>query len=255
MKKLLTGLAMTAAVTSITQADMLRVEMGGGVWQNEFSGTIISKELTSTPLTTDLLNYGEESKPYLWVFIKHPVPILPNVRLEYASVDYSGTSTQSFNYKGQTYQANSQTSTVLDQYDIILYYNILDNLAWTTLDLGLDVKVIESSFKGSDSLTSNSVNVSETLPVPMLYARGRVEVPGTGIGLEGLAKYSGYKSSKVLDYTLKADYTLVDILPVDVGLEVGYRHETLDIDGSDFSIDTSADVEIDGIFAGAVIRF
>jgi len=183
------------------------------------------------------------------------VPILPNLRLEYAAVDFSGTSTRDFDYKGVTYTPNAKTDLTLDQFDIIMYYNLLDNTAWMTLDIGLDVKVVQAEFNAVQSSGLNGVTEKETLPLPMAYGRARVEIPGTDIGLEGNVKYTAYKDSKVTDYAIKADYTLVDILPVDVGLEVGYRFQQFDIDGADFSIDTSLDVEIDGVFAGATIRF
>ncbi len=254
MSKILSGLLLAGLMGASAQADVVRVEMGAGAWQNELSGTITS----GTPAVTEdfsALNYDEETKGYAWVYIKHPVPILPNLRLEYAAVDFAGTSTQSFDYQGTTYSANAKTDLTLNQFDIIMYYNLLDNTAWMTLDLGLDVKVVEAEFNAAQNTGLNAVQEKETLPLPMLYTRARVEIPGTDIGLEGNVKYSAYKESKVMDYAIKADYTLVDILPVDVGLEVGYRFQQFDIDGTDFDIDTSLDVEIDGVFAGAVIRF
>jgi outer membrane protein len=258
MSKILSGLLLAGLIGASAQADVVRVEMGAGAWQNELSGTITS----GTPAVTEdfsALNYEEETKGYAWVYIKHPVPILPNLRLEYAAVDFAGTSTQSFDYKGSTYQANAKSDLTLDQFDIIMYYNILDNTAWMTLDLGLDVKVVQAEFNavGLEDITNNplSFNEKETLPLPMGYARARVEIPGTDIGLEGNVKYMAYKESKVMDYAIKADYTLVDILPVDVGLEVGYRFQQFDIDGTDFDIDTSLDVEIDGVFVGATVKF
>ena len=123
------------------------------------------------------------------------------------------------------------------------------------MDLGLDVKVVDFEFNAVQDTGLNPVSESETVPLPMAYGRLRFEIPGVDIGLEGNIKYVSYKDSKMMDYALKADYTLVDILPVDVGLEVGYRFQQVDIDGEDFSVDTSLDVEIDGVFAGAVIRF
>ncbi len=254
MSKILSGLLLAGLMGASAQADVVRVEMGAGAWQNELSGTITS----GTPAVTEdfsALNYDEETKGYAWVYIKHPVPILPNLRLEYAAVDFAGTSTQSFDYQGTTYSANAKTDLTLNQFDIIMYYNLLDNTAWMTLDLGLDVKVVEAEFNAAQNTGLNAVQEKETLPLPMLYTRARVEIPGTDIGLEGNVKYTAYKESKVMDYVIKADYTLVDILPVDVGLEVGYRFQQFDIDGTDFDIDTSLDVEIDGVFAGAVIRF
>ncbi len=252
MNKILSGLLLAGIIGASAQADLLRVEAGAGVWNNEFSGEI-SSIVSPDPITQDVLGFDSESKGYAWVYIKHPVPVLPNLRLEYAAVDYSGTSTSSFTYEGDTYALNTKSDLTLDQIDVIMYYNLLDNTAWITLDVGLDVKVIDFAFNAASG--GNRVNVSETLPLPMAYARGRVEIPGTDIGLEGNIKYVSYKNSKVMDYALKADYTLVDILPVDVGLEVGYRFQKFEIDGSDFSFDTAANIEVDGIFAGATIRF
>lgn len=257
MSKLLSGFLLAGLLGLSAQADVLRVEMGGGVWQNEISGTITSTDTTgliTQTFDTDLLNYDKESKGYAWVFIKHPIPVLPNLRLEYAAVDFSGTSTQSFVYQGVTYAANTTSDLTMDQFDIIMYYNLLDNTAWTTLDVGLDVKIIKSEFNAQDSVSNIEVHETETLPVPMAYGRLRFELP-FDIGVEGIGKYTAYKDSKVIDYVIKADYTLTDILPVDVGFEVGYRFEKFDIDGDDFDIDTSGDLEVDGIFAGAVIRF
>lgn len=258
MNKILSGLLTAGLLATFAQADVIRAEMGAGVWQNEFSGNIASANAAGNVITTfdtALLGYKKETKPYVWINFKHPVPALPNLRLEYTSLDYSGTSTQSFTYKGVTYNASASSKLTLDQYDLIMYYNILDNTMWATLDVGLDIKLIESEFSAVDNIGGNSVYVKETLPVPMGYARIRAEIPGTDIGIEGDMKYSAYKNSKIMDYRVKLDYTVVDFFPVDVGLELGYRFEGVDIDGNDFSIDTTADVEIDGIFFGAFIKF
>ena len=252
MNKVLSGLLLAGLLGASAQADVLRVEMGAGAWQNEFSGTVTSV-VSPDPITADKLGYDKETKGYAWVYIKHPVPVLPNLRLEYAAVDFSGTSTDSFTYKGDPYAVNTKSDLTLDQIDVIMYYNILDNTAWTTLDLGLDVKVVDFAFNASSGV--NTIAQNETLPIPMAYGRLRFEIPGVDLAIEGIAKYTAYKDSKVSDYSIKADYTLVDILPVDVGLEVGYRFQQFDIDGTDFSTETTVDIEIDGIFAGAVIRF
>ncbi len=252
MSKVLSGLLLVGILGASAQADILRVEMGAGVWNNEFSGTVTSTTLPD-PITADVLGYDKESKGYAWLNIKHPVPVLPNLRLEYAAVDFSGTSTASFTYKGDTYAVNTKSDLTLDQIDVIMYYNILDNTAWTTLDIGLDVKVVDLAFNASS--LGNTIAEDETLPLPMAYGRLRFEIPGVDLGIEGNAKYTAYKNSKVTDYAIKADYTLVDVLPVDVGLEVGYRFQQFDIDGTDFSTETTADFEIDGVFAGATIKF
>jgi len=264
MSKLLSGFLLAGLLGLSAQADLLRVEMGGGVWESDLSkGTITSKDLIGTgfdTFNTDDLAYDKEKNLYLWMFIKHPIPILPNLRLEYANIDFSGTTTRDIVYEGITYNGNAKTDTTLEQFDAILYYNILDNTLWTTLDIGLDIKIVQSEFNVNGTTTVGGLttavtsNNKETLPIPMAYARVRFDLP-FGLGIEGIGKYVKYKESTVADYLIKADYTLEDVLPIDIGFEVGYRFEKFDVDGDDFDMDTSADIEIDGVFAGAVIRF
>jgi len=238
------------------QADFIRVEAGGGLWNNEIAGT--AQYDGSTAFDASTLGYSDESKAYLWAFIKHPIPIVPNLRVEYAKIDYSGSATGDYYWDGNTYPAGSTSTTELSQLDAILYYNILDNTAWITLDLGLDIKYIDASLTGQSTVsgTTQSYDTSDTIVLPLAYGRARFEIPMIDIGIEGEAKYITYKDSSLLDYSIKADYTLVNVLPFDVGLEVGYRFEKLDLDSNDIgSLNSTLDLEIDGLFAGAVVRF
>lgn len=254
MKKVLTAAVLSVLLGLSAHADFIRVEAGGGIWSNELSGTVQYDGATAFDASS--LGYSDESKAYLWMFIKHPIPIVPNLRLEYAKIDYSGTATDSFEWGGNTYTADSTSATELSQIDAILYYNILDNTAWITVDLGLDIKYIDASIKGASVGNTQSFDESDEIMLPLAYGRARFEIPMTDIGIEGEAKYVAYQDSSMLDYSVKVDYTLVNILPIDVGLEVGYRFQKLDLDSGDIGgLDSSLDIEIDGLFAGAVLRF
>ena len=259
MKKIV---LMVILLSVISVADLLRVEMGGGVWQNEISGHLQYEDMNM--FSTDSLGYSDESRGYLWLFIKHPIPILPNIRFEYTDVKFSGASTESIEYGGFSFAAGTQSTSSVKQYDAILYYNFLDNTVWVTLDLGLDLKYMETAFNVSGTATPldaigselQVIDESTSLLIPLAYGRMRFEVPGTGIGFEGNAKYIKYGDSSMLDYQIKADYTLIDVLPIDIGLEVGYRFENIDFQIDDFSsLNTAINADIDGIFAGAVLRF
>jgi len=261
MSKILSGMLLAGLLATASQADLLRVEMGGGAWSNEISGPIQYKNLAQ--YNADNLGYSTETKPYLWLNVKHPIPILPNLRLEYADVSFSGNSTQPFEYDGRRFDAFTYSETTMTQIDTILYYNLLDRTAWITLDVGLDVKYMDASFKANGEATLivggptfyQSVDESEKLVLPLLYTRLRVDLP-LDIGIEGSAKYLKYKDSKMSDLSIKADYTLVDVLPFDVGLEVGYRFENINLNQDDFdSIDVDVDLDIKGVFAGAVVKF
>jgi len=255
MSKFLSGLLLTGLLASVSQADFVRVEMGAGMWNQSVTGDI--QYTGETAFTTDTLNYGSEGKSYLWAYIKHPVPIIPNLRLEYAAVEFEGTTTQNFTYNGKNFSGSSVSTLTMDQFDAILYYNILDNTAWTTIDLGLDVKSMKGEFKAVSTPSGVNITESQSLVLPMLYGRGRVEIPGTDIGFEAEVKYLGYQESKVMDASIKVDYTLVDMIPfVDLGIEAGYRTQTINIDATDISsVDTSLTLDVDGVFFGIVGRF
>ena len=254
MKKSLLALALGGLLATAAQADFVRVEAGVGMWNQSVSGDI--EYQNDGVFTTDTLGYDTETKPYAWMYVKHFVPILPNLRLEYAAVEFTGTSTQSFQFNGQTFATSADSILTMDQLDAILYYNILDNTAWITVDVGLDIKSMSGQFQANSG--ASNVNETQTIMLPLAYGRGRVEIPGTDIGFEAEVKYlGGYKDSKVSDMSIKADYTLVDMIPfVDLGIEAGYRTQTITLDATDISsLDTSLGVDVDGVFLGIVGRF
>ena len=254
MKKNLLALALGGLLATAAQADFVRVEAGVGMWNQSVAGDI---QYNGNPaFTTDSLGYDTETKPYAWMYVKHFVPILPNLRLEYAAVEFTGTTTQTFTFNNQTFAGSTDSTLTMDQLDAILYYNILDNTAWITVDVGLDIKSMDGQFQANSG--TNTVNETQTIILPLAYGRGRVEIPGTDIGVEAEVKYlGGYKESKISDMSIKADYTLVDIIPfVDLGVEVGYRTQTIELDATDISsLDTSLGIDVDGVFLGIVGRF
>lgn len=254
MKKLLTALASTAMLTTLLSADFTRVEMGGGVWENKPTGVLNYTNGTANGSYTS--DEQSNSSAYAWLMVKHPVPILPNLRLEYTTLKDKGQANGTFN--GFTITGAAQGTIDMTQYDAILYYNILDNTAWITLDLGVDVKFIDLDFTATGNVVVNGNNVgsytvNETVPLPMGYARARVEIPGTNIGLEADGKYVTYSGSTVSDYRAKVDYTF-DFFPVvQPGLEVGYRVQTFDLQYNNDR--TKMKLDFSGVYAGLMLRF
>ena len=177
---------------------------------------------------------------------------MPNLRLEYVSIEDSGVASGQFKDFTIT-SASTALSYEMKQYDIIPYYNILDNTAWITLDLGLDIKIIDASYIAAPSGLFTGYSDSVTFALPLLYARGRVEIPATNIGLEADVKYITTGDSTAYDVRAKVDYTL-DITPlIQPALEVGYRIQKLDIDES--GADAKLDIDYSGFYVGAMLRF
>ena len=94
--------------------------------------------------------------------------------------------------------------------------------------------------------TSESVDLDEA--IPMIYAKAQFDLPLTGfsLGLEGNA--INYEDNRLTDYSAKLQYMFDSVL--DVGLEVGYREMSLEIDE-----DVTADVQLKGPYAALLFHF
>lgn len=249
MTKYMIGLILGSLVSSSLMADFIRVEAGAGAWLNN---TVGEKTYTVGGANgEDIASEDDETSPYVWALVKHPVPMLPNLRLEYVDISTKGIANGSF----EDFSAsNSPTQLDITQYDIIPYYNLLDNTVWITLDVGVDFKFMEINYKAYEEITDISLhNETNSIILPLLYTRIRTEIPATNIGLEADAKFISYNSSTVYDARVKLDYTL-DFMPiVQPAIEVGYRIQKYDLDDAD--VDGKLDLEFSGVYAGIMLRF
>lgn len=251
MKKLLTTLACAATLASTVSADFMRVETGGGLWQQIPTGTITYSDGTlSGTYTSDEKN---QQNKYAWLLIKHPIPILPNIRLEYTDISDEGIIEGSLRDFPISAPLNTPATLELTEYDAVLYYNILDNTMWTTLDLGLDVKMINATYNAAANGVFEGYERTESIVLPLGYARVRFEVPATGLALEGDVKYVTYAGSTISDVKVKVDYTLDLDMFVDPGIEIGYRVQKFDLTSKDDA--TKIKVDFAGLYAGIILRF
>ncbi len=253
MKRILTSLAVAGVFASTLSADFARVEMGGGLWTNTPSGTLSYEDSGATGLYTS--NETSNGSIYAWILVKHPIPVLPNIRLEYTSVEDEGESTGSFN--GFVAPLGSPSSLKITQYDVIPYYNILDNTFWMTIDLGVDIKMAQIDYAAEGvtvaGVASSSYEDTTSLAIPLGYARARVEIPATDIGFEADIKYISYNASTVSDFRIKVDYTLGFIPVVQPAIEIGYRAQKYDLISDDEK--TKINLDFSGVYAGLMLRF
>ncbi len=253
MKKMLLLMMLISLSSLSLQADLFRIEGAAGAWNAEPTGTMNYKSSATFDLQ-ETLSYDSETITYAWLLIKHPLPVLPNVRLEYSDLSYSGVSQKGYTWEGTTVGVGAQSTLELKQYDAILYYNILDNTFWATLDLGLDAKFIRASFDINDPGDNYTYSASDNVVLPMLYGRVRTEIPLTDIGVEADMKWIGYGSVDAYEIRIKADYTF-DAFIVEPMVELGYRTLVVDIDSSDYDIDGNLDADFSGLYVGVGIRY
>jgi len=247
-KKLLTALTCGLMISTVANADIARAEMGVGTWMQTPTGTISYTDGSITGLDTS--NENDQMQLYGWLLVKHPIPVLPNLRLEYVKTSYEGTATGTFG--SFTFPISSKTKLDMSQIDVIPYYNILDNTGWVTLDLGLNIKILDISYEanGIDLVAQLPTDIS-IIAIPLGYIRARVEIPGTELGVESDLKYISYSTAKAYDARIKVDYTF-DISPViQPAIELGYRVQKFELDEDGLTINT----DYSGIYMGMMLRF
>ena len=256
MKKLLSIAAMSAVMATAASADFMRVEGAVGVWQSEPAGTAKYGKQPEFDIV-DNAGFTESTNTYAWLYFKHPIPILPNLRLEYADPNFSDKTKLDLSYGGYDFSAGASNELSLTQYDAVLYYNILDNLFWTTIDLGLDVKFIDGNYNisGQAGGTAETVDEDFDMVMPLAYVRARVEIPVTNIGVEAIVRRMAYSANDVMDAEIKIDYTMDFVPVIQPGLEIGYRHQQIKLDGDSIGIDANLDTTFSGVYGGLMVRF
>lgn len=251
MKRKLSYAILLSMLAPAVQADAIGIQAGANYWDFDISGTVRYKTKNSANDidVNDDLGYDDDSLTYFYVMFDHPLPVIPNVKVSFTNIDTSanGRLTKSVVYGDKTFNVNENVSSEvkLDQIDLTLYYRILDNVA--NLDLGLNIKYIDAEGSITGEIAGKeSADISA--PVPMLYAGIGVDLPFSGLSVSADGSAIGYQDSKFYDFTVKANYTT----PWHLGIDVGYRAVKLDLDDID---DSFSDVEFDGPYAGAYLKF
>jgi outer membrane protein len=216
MNKVLTTLCLSASIAS---ASMI---LGFGVEADYFAPKAKGQfDYEGTKTTFD----GQDDSGYtLSAYFEHPVPIIPNFKLDYTpEISFMGTNEVQFT-----------------QTDITAYYEILDNIV--DLDVGITAKLLDGNIK-STALG----NQDASLVLPMGYIGASLSIPVVPIRIDGDVKYISYGDNTVSDMKIKAVWKVL------MGLEVtaGYRYESLKVDQS--GIDS--DLTISGPFAGVGYSF
>jgi outer membrane protein len=237
--------ALTLSIASHAQADtVFGVYAGGGMWEGEYSGDA-GKPSTSV---RDL-GISKETNNFYYIAIEHPIPFFPNIKVQQNDLTSRQSSTleNSFSIGDITFPAGTTVATDFDlsYTDASLYYELLDN--WVSLDLGVTLRKYSGHLQAQSAGFTDRTNID--LSVPLAYGRVQFDLPLTGFfaGFEG--NYITYDGSDLADYNAKIGYVFDSAL--DIGVEVGYRAITANIDDGD--VHTNLDIK--GPYAAAIFHF
>ena len=233
----------TLFVANSAFADVVGVRVGGGMWSYEPTGDIRDSAVSSDSfnLKNDL-GMKDDDVFQGFVYIEHPVPVIPNVRLGVTDLKLSGTGTATGTWNGVAVTGTINTDFDLSHTDIGLYYEVWDT--GFDIDVGLNFKLFDGTVTLTDGTNTATSNFNET--IPMLYGHVGVPLAG-GFSIAGDLSYIGYDGDKFQDYLVRVRWESDFLL----GVELGYRSLTIDYtDGNEY-----ADVKIAGPYLGATLSF
>lgn len=246
-KKTATLALVLASATA--QADVLGLQAGVSSWQPDLSGQFQSEGAAAKDFDLERdLGYSDASANTFYIAFEHPVPLLPNLRVENTDLSESSSATISGQFNGQSYTSDNVRSTVdLSHTDFTGYYEILDGLAWLNADVGVTVR----QFNGEISIDNNALDIDA--PVPLLYGKGQFDLPFAPfpIAVGGLVNYLSVGGATVSDqrFYLNAE---MPVTVIDLGAEIGYRDFSIELDDVD---DLNSDITASGWYASATLRF
>ncbi|MBT8150103.1 MAG: TIGR04219 family outer membrane beta-barrel protein [Gammaproteobacteria bacterium] len=255
MKPVFTTLSTTLAATVLSAtfshaafADrILGVFAGASQWNQNYDGFI--RDLDTGGSQGEEIDFNndlglkDDDGNMIYVALEHPIPFLPNVKLQRTKLEIEETNTISrqFEYGDQTFNASDTVTTEADlsHDDLTMYFQVLDN--WVSLDIGLTVRF----FDGFVSIKSSTDSAREDFdsPVPLLYGKARFDLPLSGLSASLAANALGDGDNMFVDFEAAVQYEH----KLGAGVELGFRRMDLDLDDID---DIEVDLTIDGAYFG-----
>lgn len=235
------------ALSQVASADAIGFSVGAYSWQQNIDGSVRSGG-GNVDLRNDL-NFDDHRGNVFFAELDHPIPLLPNVRIQHTDMDTSESATlhRTITVDNTTYLAATDVHTKLDlsHTDATLYYRPLDN--WVKLRVGLTIRDFDEGVHIRSNLTGQSSSVDINTVIPMLYLAARFDLPLTGLYVGGDVNGIIYSGSHLYDARINAGYET----PIGLGVEAGYRRFDLKYDHSG----DHADVTIDGAYAEVFYHF
>lgn len=233
----LISLLLLACVTS--QADtILGVYASVSHWQHDMTDDF--------PRNQDG-HRSEETGNVFYVALEHPLPFLPNVKLQRNDIDskVSGLFDVTDFFGPPFFRRTITNQADLSHTDLMLYYEVLDK--WLNLDLGLSLKQFDGfSVFESDNFQTGRIDLD--VLVPMLFGKGQVDLPFTGLSAHGTVEALSPGDVEVTDIELGLNYES----KIGLGGALGYRSLNTDWRRSN---GLRADYQLDGFFVGLNYHF
>lgn len=252
MKKTALSICMMFIGASFTtQADtLLGLYAGAQGWNMQTEGGFSSDGSNAD------FKFDDKANANIYVAFEHPVPLLPNIKVQRTVMDTNGETTlkTQYDFGDQTYAENTDVlaDVQLTTTDFIMYYELFDN-DLISFDLGINVKHIDGElFVAEKDNESRSSREAFSGPVPMVYSRLAVGIPFSGFGAFVEGSMLSVDDHTLTDYQAALTYSLMENLALDVTFQLGYRAVELELNDLD---DIYSNLEFKGVYAGLEVHF
>jgi outer membrane protein len=247
--------------TLVQAAPGVSFQAGGGVWQPEISGTTSY----GTNLLTNNVDFGNlgmekgsgTTNNFFFADFSHPVPIIPNIRVERLVYELNGSANQDLTFGDYHFSGDVTTKMNQEQMDYILYWTLPFIKTLTNNHMvvkwGVDVKNVKGEVSIKENLTGNYENAKIDQYLPLGYVGLDMKIPALPIKVSTAVKGVAYKDASIVDAEAKIS-GVVDLFVFDVNLDAGYRIQKIKIPSS-LVDDFEADLQVKGLFFGANIKF
>jgi len=131
----------------------------------------------------------------------------------------------------------------LEQFDATIAYPFSRNKV-VNFDLGVNIRFIDADLK-TQAIEQQTKRINATLP--MFHASALFNLPYDGLSASLGGSHIEYEQYRAFDYKAKLSYSWQN----GFGLEGGWQHQQLNIDGSDFQ----TEYELKGPFLDLKYRF
>jgi outer membrane protein len=228
MRKIIPAIIIAGSAVLSTSAHADFIGAGGAVasWFSGLNGNFIQGSDTAD--LEESLGLDRGFGIMADVHIEHPVPLIPNLRIAYVSVEETGSSDLNSGFYGFPANTNVASELFLEQIDVTAYYEILDNIV--SVDVGLTVRALDSELEVSSGGISKVNRVKTILPMAYVAAKGKLPFTGVGVGAELNA--ISYGGDSALDAMVYGQYDM-NVL----SFKAGYRHMAIDFEDGNSSLD------------------
>lgn len=254
IRSLLKTIFLSPLICMPVNADTIGGELFLGTYSHTPKG-YASYDIYNTESKTsveDTLNWEESKDLFFKAYFEHPVAFLPNLKLEYSNFSHEGSGPVGGFTWGHISDFSGDISNSLDMraLDVTLYYELLDNLAG--LDAGLTLRRIYGDISvvaGNAFMTSQEEKVSFDNWIPMLYMKGRFDLPATDLSFQTELNAINYEDATMYDALFTLRYTF----GMGLGIEGGYR--LIHLEDNELAAGLAIDIDFNGPYAAVVWDF